>query len=76
MAQAFDATSLQLCAQPFVVAEQVGFTSTRPQIAASASAVGTIAFVANGYPVMQVDASDRIGFLIGRHPSFAWRSEK
>ena len=61
VAQSFDATSLQLSGQPFVVAEQVGFTSTRPQIAASASAVGTIAFLANGYPVRQLTWYDRSG---------------
>jgi serine/threonine protein kinase len=66
VAQSFDATSLQLSGQPFVVAEQVGFTSTRPQIAASASAVGTIAFVANGYPVKQLIWYDRSGKESGR----------
>ena len=66
VAQSFDATSLQLSGQPFVVAEQVGFTSTRPQIAASASAVGTIAFLANGYPVRQLIWYDRSGKESGR----------
>jgi Tol biopolymer transport system component len=66
VAQSFDATSLQLSGQPFVVAEQVGFTSTRPQIAASASAIGTIAFVANGYPVRQLTWYDRSGNESGR----------
>jgi eukaryotic-like serine/threonine-protein kinase len=66
VAQSFDATSLQLSGQPFIVAEQVGFTSTRPQIAASASAVGTITFVANGYPVRQLIWYDRSGKETGR----------
>ncbi len=66
VAQSFDAGSLQLSGQPFIVAESVGFTSTRPQIAASASAVGTIAFVANGYPVRQLIWYDRTGKETGR----------
>jgi Tol biopolymer transport system component len=66
VAQSFDATSLQLSGQPFVVAERVDFTSTRPQIAASASAVGTIAILVNGYPERELRWYDRSGKDTGR----------
>jgi hypothetical protein len=66
VAQSFDATSLQASGQPFVVAEQVDFTSTRPQIAASASAVGTIAVLVNGYPERELRWYDRSGKDNGR----------
>lgn len=66
MAQSFDAASFQLSGQPFVVAEQVGFTSTRPQMATSASAVGTIVFLANGQPARQLTWYDRSGKESGR----------
>jgi Tol biopolymer transport system component len=66
MAQSFDAASLQLSGEPFLIAEQVGFTSTRPQMAASASAVGNIVFLANGRPVRQLTWYDRSGKESGR----------
>ena len=66
VAQSFDATSLKLSGQPFVLAEQVDFTSTRPQIAASASAVGTIAVLVNGYPERELRWYDRSGKDTGR----------
>jgi Tol biopolymer transport system component/predicted Ser/Thr protein kinase len=66
MAQSFDATTLQLSGEPFVVAEQVGYTSHPPQMAASASAVGTIAVLRNGNPVRQLIWYDRDGRESGR----------
>ncbi len=66
VAQSFDAGALQVAGQPFVVAGQVDFTSTRPQIAASASAVGTIAVLVNGYPERELRWYDRSGKDAGR----------
>lgn len=42
MAQRFDAASLQLSGNPLAVADQVSFTPTQPQIAATASMSGTL----------------------------------
>ena len=73
MAQPFDAVSLQLSAEPFAVAEQVSFTLTPSQIAASASSNGTLAYLANGRPDQQLVWYDRSGKEIGRVAKSAGR---
>jgi dipeptidyl aminopeptidase/acylaminoacyl peptidase len=66
VAQSFDAGSLQLAGEPFIVAEQVDFTSTPGQIAASASAIGSVALLVNGYPERELRWYDRSGKEGGR----------
>ena len=66
MSQAFDLTSLQLSGEPSAVAEQVAFTNTSPQIAASASSTGTVVFLTNGRPDRQLVWRDRSGKQLER----------
>jgi eukaryotic-like serine/threonine-protein kinase len=66
MAQAFDATSLQLSGDPVVVADQVSFTNTAPQIAASADMNGTLMYLVNGRPDRQMVWYARSGTELGR----------
>ncbi|MGH9255772.1 MAG: protein kinase domain-containing protein [Vicinamibacterales bacterium] len=66
MAQPFDAASLQLSGDPIPVAEQVSFTSTRPQIAASAGMNGTLMYLANGRPDQELVWYDRSGKELDR----------
>jgi eukaryotic-like serine/threonine-protein kinase len=61
MAQSFDAASLRLSGNPGVVAEQVSFTFTAPQIAASAAMNGTLVYLANSRPPLQLVWYDRSG---------------
>ena len=56
MAQAFDATSLQLSGDPVTVAEQVSFTVTQSQIAASVGMNGTLAYLTDSRPDRQLCA--------------------
>ncbi len=66
MAQAFDATSHQLSGDPVAVADQVSFTATIPEIAASADANGTLIYLANSQPNRQLVWYDRSGAELGR----------
>ena len=66
MAQAFDAASLQLSGDPVVVADQVSFTASQPQIAASADMNGTLVYLTNGRPDGQMVWYDRSGSVLGR----------
>ena len=66
MAQAFDAASLQLSGEPVTVANQVSFTVTTPQIAASADTNGTLMYLTNGRPDRQLVWYDRSGTELGR----------
>lgn len=66
MEQPFDARSLKLSGDPVVLAEQVSFTSSPPQVAASASDNGTIVYLSNAYPDRQLVWYDRSGKEIGR----------
>lgn len=66
MAQAFDATSLQLSGDPVTVADQVSFTNTPLQIAVSADTNGTLMYLANSRPDQQMVWYDRSGKELGR----------
>jgi Tol biopolymer transport system component len=66
MAQAFDATSLQLSGEPLRVADQVSFSNTRPQIAVSADTNGTLMYLTNGRPDQQLVWYDRSGKELSR----------
>jgi Tol biopolymer transport system component len=66
MAQPLDADSLMLSGDPVTVAEDVSFTSTQPQIAATASLNGTLVYVTNGRPDRQMVWYDRSGKEVGR----------
>ena len=54
MAQAFDATPLQLSGDPVMVADPVSFTASQPQIAVSADTNGTLMYLVNGRPERQM----------------------
>jgi serine/threonine protein kinase len=66
MAQAFDATSLQLSGDPVTVAEQVSFTSTQSQIAASAGMNGSVVYLTDSRPDRQLVWYERSGKEAGR----------
>jgi Tol biopolymer transport system component len=65
MAQPFDAGSAQFTGDAVALAQQVTFSSTPPQIAASASDTGTLVYLANGRPESQLMWLDRSGKKIG-----------
>ncbi len=65
MAQPFDAGSAQFTGDAVALAQQVTFSNTPPQIAASASDTGTVVYLANGRPESQLTWVDRSGKKIG-----------
>jgi serine/threonine protein kinase/Tol biopolymer transport system component len=65
MAQAFDAASFQLSGDPVVVADQVSFAATPPQIAASGDTNGTLMYLINGRPGRQMVWYSRAGTQLG-----------
>ncbi len=69
MAQTFDAKSLQLFADPFVLAEHVSRMATPPQVAASASENGTVIYLANARPDELLVWYDRSGTELDRTAS-------
>ena len=61
MAVAFDAETRQLSGEPVVVATSVSFTNHAPQIAAFADSNGTLMYLANSRPDLQLAWYDRSG---------------
>jgi serine/threonine protein kinase/Tol biopolymer transport system component len=66
MAQTFDARLLQLSGDPVTVSEQVSFTRTQLQIAASAGMNGTLVYLTASRPDRQLVWYDRAGKETGR----------
>jgi len=61
MAMAFDADTRQLSGEPVTVARSVSFTNNPPQIAAFADSNGTLMYLANSRPDLQLVWYDRSG---------------
>jgi serine/threonine protein kinase len=66
MAVAFDAATRQLSGEPMTVARSVGFTNTFPQIAAFSDSNGTLMYLANSRPDLQLVWYDRSGKELAR----------
>ena len=66
MAQPFDDSKLQIAGDPSVVVEQASTSRTVPQPAASASANGILAYIANNSVDKQLAWFDRAGKLLGK----------
>jgi eukaryotic-like serine/threonine-protein kinase len=65
MAQPFDETNLQAVGDPFPVVQRASFTLTPPQLAASASADGTLVYLAGRSRESQLQWFDRTGAPLG-----------
>jgi eukaryotic-like serine/threonine-protein kinase len=61
LAQPFDSRSLELSGDPVVIAEDVSFSATQPQIAATVAQNGALIYMANSRPSRRLAWFDRSG---------------